>query len=455
MMIACPACNQSNPDGNRFCGMCGAKLERRRTPDSELLPEDSERSGPAAEMPARVAAPVQQRPLNWGEPAAPAKLVAAEPLSQEQPRAAVSQEAPRAAAPASRSTTAVAEPMPAGSYMGFSLASDEGVGEAQKSPAIDTRDEAAAGYSVSGPSFLGLSEGQSKPEYLLEEEETRHGARNWFLGIVVLIGILAYGQWRANGRGQTLFAGLPAIRAPKPVLSSQAAAPAAKSDSDDDTPDMDVAPTNADLKPQTSAKKDDAATTTAPAGDAKAPQQAADSNPQAKPEQQASNSPKTDTPAESAAAKTDGKPTETAADDPADDSDAKPEAASAAAKRSPRLEKTKAPAQKAKAAKADASASMLAEGQRYLYGQGVRKSCEQAVNLIHSAANQGNAEARAQLGGMYATGNCAPFDRVTAYRWFSLALAASPRNNRVQSTRDMLWREMTDTERQRARNLAE
>jgi TPR repeat protein len=98
---------------------------------------------------------------------------------------------------------------------------------------------------------------------------------------------------------------------------------------------------------------------------------------------------------------------------------------------------------------------MLAEGQRYLYGQGVRKSCEQALNLIHGAANEGNAEARSQLGGMYATGNCAPFDRVTAYRWFTLALSASPRNPRVQQTRDMLWREMTDTERQRARNMTE
>ena len=98
---------------------------------------------------------------------------------------------------------------------------------------------------------------------------------------------------------------------------------------------------------------------------------------------------------------------------------------------------------------------MLAQGQRYLYGQGVRKSCDQAINLIHSAANQGNAEARSQLGGMYATGNCAPFDRVTAYRWFTLALSASPRKSSVQRTRDMLWREMTDTERQRARSMAE
>src|SRR5215469_397138 len=56
MMIACPVCNFSNPGENRFCGMCGGRLERRRTPDSELLPEDSEHSGPASELP-RAAAP--------------------------------------------------------------------------------------------------------------------------------------------------------------------------------------------------------------------------------------------------------------------------------------------------------------------------------------------------------------------------------------------------------------
>src|SRR5215472_13339189 len=49
MTTSCPACNHSNPLDNRFCGMCGARLERRRMPDSELLPEDSDLGGLPAE----------------------------------------------------------------------------------------------------------------------------------------------------------------------------------------------------------------------------------------------------------------------------------------------------------------------------------------------------------------------------------------------------------------------
>jgi TPR repeat protein len=229
---------------------------------------------------------------------------------------------------------------------------------------------------------------------------------------------------------------------------------------------MDVAPTNSDLKAQTeAAKKADAnaqsantnstsdanSTSSAKAPDATSTKQASvsDSKAEAGAPEPASKSADT-----KSATDKDAQPQ---SDEASDDSnaDAEPTPAKATAKQAPvRLEKTKA--EKPKPAKTvDPSVALLAEGQRYLYGQGVRKSCEQALNLIHSAANQGNAEARSQLGGMYATGNCAPFDRVMAYRWFTLALAASPRNSTVQNTREMLWREMTDVERAHARSAAE
>ena len=464
MMTACPACNQRNPEDNRFCGMCGAKLERRRTPDSELLPEDSEHHSPAAEIPA-VSVPKSpgQEPLHWhAAPDAP-KASPKDPETIEKPLPTGDKpiaEEPRAAVPPR--APAVSEPTPttSGSYMGFTLANE---------PAEKPRAEGDSGYAVSGPSFLGLSEqGGSSPEYLLEDDAPRHSAGKWFLGLVLLIGVLAYGQWRANGRGQTLFAGLPAIRAPKPVLANKQPATSANKSEDDDAPDMDVAPTNADLKAQTEvAKKADSDASKSQDADQKAAATASndksDPKTEVKAEPKADQQASTDTPSkgdgDKAAAKEDSKATEKADDEePADASPSENVKAVAAKPDTARLEKTKAAVSKAKPKppkQPDPSAAMLSQGQRYLYGQGVRKNCEQALNLIHGAANQGNAEARSQLGGMYATGNCAPFDRVTAYRWFTLALDASPRNGSVQRTRDMLWREMTDTERQRARNMAE
>ncbi|MBV8206102.1 MAG: hypothetical protein JO041_04860 [Acidobacteria bacterium] len=368
-MILCSSCHHSNPAENRFCGMCGARLERRRTPDSELLPEDSERGGPSSGLP-RAAAPA------WNHDT---------PLSD---------------APASAASV-----------------SDPGGADQP------------AGYSVSGPSFLGLGDPQNTdPQYLLEEDDTRHGTGKWILTIVVLLAILAYGQWRANGRGKTLFTGLPTLRAPEPPPpAAKQPAPAAADNSD---LDIDVQPTNADLKAQTDAAKKAQKETAAP-------QNPADDWKQLP-------KPSTEVGGQATSAGADPAPATI------------PPRAALEPKPAPRLEKAKAAANARPApAQADHSASLLAEGQRYLYGQGVHKSCDRALNLIHDAANQGSAEARSQLGGMYATGNCAPFDRVTAYRWFTLALAASPRNSTAQRTRDMLWREMTETERQRARNLNE
>src|SRR5438270_12355453 len=56
MKTSCPGCGHINPVENRFCGMCGGRMERRRTPDSELLPEDCEHSGPSEPLPIRLPA---------------------------------------------------------------------------------------------------------------------------------------------------------------------------------------------------------------------------------------------------------------------------------------------------------------------------------------------------------------------------------------------------------------
>ncbi len=83
----------------------------------------------------------------------------------------------------------------------------------------------------------------------------------------------------------------------------------------------------------------------------------------------------------------------------------------------------------------------------YVKGDGVPRSCEQALVLLKTAAAKENARARNRLASMYATGNCVQRNRVEAYRWLSSALAANPNSQWAQQNRDLIWRQMTPDER--------
>ena len=86
-------------------------------------------------------------------------------------------------------------------------------------------------------------------------------------------------------------------------------------------------------------------------------------------------------------------------------------------------------------------------GEMYIYGQGGVPNCEQGVVLLRSAAQAGNGRARSKLGALYATGKCVQQDRVEAYRWLSLALASDPGSEWVATNRQMVWRQMSPSER--------
>ena len=53
----------------------------------------------------------------------------------------------------------------------------------------------------------------------------------------------------------------------------------------------------------------------------------------------------------------------------------------------------------------------------YIKGEGVPRSCEQAIVLLKTAAQKENAVARNQLASMYDSGTCVQRNRVEAYRW--------------------------------------
>jgi len=77
----------------------------------------------------------------------------------------------------------------------------------------------------------------------------------------------------------------------------------------------------------------------------------------------------------------------------------------------------------------------------------VRRDCNQAMVYFRAGAEQQNARALSRLGALYATGTCVPMDRVMAYNWFSRALAHDSKNPLLEDNLNMLWRDMSSSER--------
>jgi hypothetical protein len=90
--------------------------------------------------------------------------------------------------------------------------------------------------------------------------------------------------------------------------------------------------------------------------------------------------------------------------------------------------------------------------QNYLYGRGVPRDCDRALTYLRRAADT-SARAKTQLGALYATGQCVPRDRPTAYHWLALAFRADPGNSFLERDLQMLWNQMTGEERQRAMRM--
>jgi len=77
----------------------------------------------------------------------------------------------------------------------------------------------------------------------------------------------------------------------------------------------------------------------------------------------------------------------------------------------------------------------------------VPANCEQGIVLLRSAALAGYSHARSKLGALYAAGKCVAQDRVEAYRWLSLALETDPGSEWVSTNRQMVWNQMSASER--------
>jgi hypothetical protein len=83
----------------------------------------------------------------------------------------------------------------------------------------------------------------------------------------------------------------------------------------------------------------------------------------------------------------------------------------------------------------------------YVKGDGVPRSCEQALVLLKTAALKDNARACNRLAFLYSVGICVQRNRVQAYRWLHSALIVDPNSQWAQQNRDLIWQQMTPDER--------
>jgi len=355
---------------------------------------------------------------------------------------------------------------------------------------------AVSSAPIAGPSFLGLSDSALTGSVeALEEPSTRSHWRAWVALIVILLfGGLGYLEWRAEKNQsntgpigvmkmqiERLKGRKGAVVTPEPSTQSTSVVPEAGSASNNSQPnasgpDMQVTPqqkqqTPAPVEPGTNANPpaEKPASPGASASPATIAPAQASSNPVQAAPGGSSNTGTFDAGRTQASDTNPSLPSAAAGVQPSNNG-SKP--ASAQNEEAPAREPSR-PAKpmpgadelaKANDASDAAAASAwlwksVAKGNpeapvrlanMYIKGDGVARSCEQAVVLLKSAAAKENAGARSRLGTLYATGTCVPRDRVRAYEYMSSALQANPNASGARDLREQLWAQMSPQERTQA-----
>jgi len=298
--------------------------------------------------------------------------------------------------------------------------------------------QAKAPKPVSRPSPAGLEHEPVDPKsvsYLLEDEPvpSHRGRYLWLL--VLLVGAFGAAAWHWRGdlgplaaKFSSHVAGASTQANPSVPTASESTAEAAPATSANAGTQVEKPATGASNQaPAASAQTPPPA---APAGTAAS--SAADSAQSLPPGQsQPSNQPQ---PSDSASAAGVPKPDESG---------------EAASQPAPAVKPSKLRAQRAATAPTGID-DLEAEGEKYLYGNGVPENCTRARKNLLAAAQHSSAKAQNVLGTMYATGHCATRDLPTAYRWFGRSLRQDPGNTRIEQDLKVLWNQMTPEERKLA-----
>lgn len=403
--MLCEKCSSENPDSNRFCGQCGCALTRT------VVPAISE-SSPKPESPVSAASSTFRSDVARQESELRQMREVQSPASDIPP-----------APPLSKLATAtVLEEVPAADQGSTNASVREPAQPWYSAPrAAKTRRGA-----ITGPSFLGLSDSETADDadlsYLYEDDPRRTGsARRWIaaLTLIAFLGFIAY-QWKQNPNWQSKIVGwakqassgnasstTPPPQAPVPPDRSEQQVQQ-QSSAGSSSPSNPGLPSEAGAE-GTSSVRDSAATESSVDAAANTPSETGDK----------------------------AEVTET---EPHRD----------LLQNSPAALKSQNPRESGEEQPPSPGKALVVRAENLIYGRGVPKNCGQALVLLRSAADQGNAAARSKLGGLYATGNCVPLDRARAYNWFSLARQSGDHSVWVERNMGMLWGAMNAEERAQA-----
>ena len=390
--LKCLACNHINETSHKFCGMCGSRVERRV--------RLNDRRGTGISAPAS-AAEGQGRAVALANAQLPTPEIPGTSSGGFRRRTAT-------AAPAVLSQMESTEPEPI-SY--------------SHEPVRPT---------IGGPSFLGLSsDPNSDGEYLLEDESSSGSGLRKLVLLVVLLAIagLVFVQWRA-----TYHATPKPLEQPKPdpaTVPRPAGKNQAKPTETKETQSAkNESGTGTDSKTQSdgianqdgnSQAKDIHHESLAAAEELKHPAGPSDK----KMEEVKLKSPLAH---------------EKAAGD-SDDADVE------AVNKTSGMSKPNPVKRSTSRAAREKPSPALTKAQRYLQGKGVRQSCAQGMMYLKAATGQDDPNAAVQMAALYASGHCVQQDRVKAYQWFATAHNQEPDNQWIAKNMNQLWAEMTPQQR--------
>ena len=347
-------------------------------------------------------------------------------------------------------------------------------------------ESAPSATSISGPSFLGLGDQTSAPEfsYLLEDEPSR-GPGRILLALVIILALAGLGWWQVQRHGGNAWL-ISVLRNPKQLMqkgNAEDGVPAdrlnrSKAALEDSTTNPNATREailqvegdtlvpkqgeSLDIKKsgaQTSADQSDGSSSAdsqdGQPGKVNA-EQAVRKQPPSEVEPSNSKSPKNTEAAvrkpavgENASAKS--KTPRSGAEQATSGESGDEEAASEPDTRPVEAKKLAAKTQQAARSPEDSNVLIA---QKYLYGQGVRQDCNRALTLLRPAADSSSVKARTLLGAMYATGHCVPQNLPSSYHWFALALREDPNNIWVSRNLQSIWNQMSDSEKQTAMRMS-
>jgi hypothetical protein len=458
VQLKCQSCNTVNEAGYKFCGQCGARIDRRiierrgRAADTRAMPADARATAIAN---ASLPTPADLRWRDSGPSVATSgdrESDLLSPPANPNPGIFVGDarrhdeilrdELAREELRRDKSLRNAQQPAGRGNGMNEPSLRDSGLRPGERSV-------------IMGPSFLGLGNDQeNEGEYLLEDESGSGAGVRRFILLLVLAAIagLIYMQWRSSLKAN-----------PKMPEPSPSAAPARQGKSA--APSAATAPfgqnqsgQNQSGQNQAGQEQSDPGTVSAYSSKtANGPDVSVDAATAAKNSQTGPLASADDpgvlpnaadrNPAEA------GKATDASAkaNDVAKASDpAKADAANAAGSSADKADPTKSavvdPSTLNPSAPVRPSAALL-RAQQFLQGRGVQQNCEQGLIYLRAAAQKNEPAAAVQMGALYSSGHCVRQDRVMAYRWFNSAHELQPANQWIQKSMDQLWSQMNEQER--------